>query len=201
MMQGTNEKVIAAFDFDGTITKGDSLFYFLLFRLKVGKLLRVAIPSSYYFLLYKLKLMPNYTAKEKLFSLFFRGMSIEEFNNRCVQFREELTKMVRPNALAKLHWHVSQGHEVIIISASIENWIAPWSNTIGVTEILATQIAVQDGFITGEFLSRNCYGSEKVNRLLAFRPERSEYKLYAYGDSNGDKELLGIADYPYYRAF
>ena len=48
----------------------------------------------------------------------------------------------------------------------------------------------------GTFSTANCYGQEKVNRFLAEFPDRSEYVLYAYGDSAGDKELLALSDYP-----
>jgi phosphoserine phosphatase len=42
---------------------------------------------------------------------------------------------------------------------------------------------------------------EKVNRLNSLLGELTEYRLYVYGDSSGDKEMLAIADKPYYRTF
>ena len=51
-----------------------------------------------------------------------------------------------------------------------------------------------NGNLTGRFLSKNCYGPEKVNRLLRVKPERDAYVLYAYGDSRGDKEMIEFAD-------
>ena len=52
--------------------------------------------------------------------------------------------------------------------------------------------------LTGNFSSKNCYGQEKVNRLLEKEPDRTNYILYAYGDSAGDKEIIEFADYGYY---
>lgn len=49
-----------------------------------------------------------------------------------------------------------------------------------------------NGILTGRFLSANCYGQEKVNRLLEKEPERDSYILYAYGDSRRDRELLAF---------
>jgi phosphoserine phosphatase len=46
------------------------------------------------------------------------------------------------------------------------------------------------------FISKNCYGQEKVNRLLEVEPDRKNYYLYAYGDSRGDREMLAFADFP-----
>ncbi len=50
------------------------------------------------------------------------------------------------------------------------------------------------GRLTGRFSSRNCYGQEKVNRLLRVEPHRETYRLIAYGDSRGDREMLAFAD-------
>ena len=55
--------------------------------------------------------------------------------------------------------------------------------------------------MTGNFLSRNCYGEEKVRRLLELEPNRNSYILYAYGDSKGDKELIEFADKGWYNKF
>ncbi len=196
-----NRRIIAAFDFDGTITTKDSLLLFLLFKISFFRLLTNVLRSSLYLLGYKLRLIPNYKAKEKLFGKFYKGMSIEQFDKRCGAFVDELIKILRPEATAKLNWHIEQGHEVVIISASIENWIIPWANRNGVEHVLATKIEVKDNEVTGKFLSRNCYGPEKWSRFLEQYPDRDSYILYAYGDSRGDKELLAHADHPFYRTF
>jgi phosphoserine phosphatase len=66
---------------------------------------------------------------------------------------------------------------------------------------VGTQIEIKDGLLTGRFLTKNCYGQEKANRILALYPNRSEYHLTAYGDSRGDKELLAFADESHYKPF
>ena len=60
---------------------------------------------------------------------------------------------------------------------------------------------VKDGVLTGRFLTRNCYGEEKVNRLNALYPNRQDYHLIAFGDSRGDKELLAFADESHFKPF
>ena len=66
--------------------------------------------------------------------------------------------------------------------------------------VLGTQIEVKNGNLTGRFLTKNCYGQEKVNRILALYPDRNTYYLIAYGDSRGDKELLAFADEAHFKA-
>lgn len=196
-----DKKVIAAFDFDSTITKRDSLPVFIRFAVSLGQLLKGTLLMSPFLLLFKLKVIPNYQAKERLFRIFFAGLTLDAFNLLSEKFVPGIEKIVNPAALEKIKWHQQMGHEVIIVSASAENWINPWARKNGITTVLATRLQVKDNLITGNFLSKNCHGPEKAERLLEQYPNREEYILYAYGDSNGDKELLELADHAFYRSF
>ena len=200
-ISGTGRKVIAAFDFDGTIIKRDSLFVFIWYAVSIKRIVLSTLKVMPYLVLYKLKVIPNFKAKEKLFTALFKGVSMADFNILCKDFAVVIQKMVKPEALEKIEWHRQNGHEIIIISASVENWIMPWATLNGIDTVLATQIQVIDGLITGKFLSKNCHGAEKVNRLLQHLPDRENYILYAYGDSSGDKDLLQFADHKFYRVF
>ena len=97
-----------------------------------------------------------------------------------------------------LRQRVPEGADVVIVSASIDNWVQPFCPQV---TVLGTQIEVIDGRLTGRFLTNNCYGQEKVNRLLTLYPDRSTYHLIAYGDSRGDQQLLAFADEAHYRPF
>ncbi len=194
-------RVIAAFDFDGTITRRDTLPLFIWFAVKMFRVIIGSVSVIPFLVLYKMRIIPNYAAKEKLFKAFFAGIGIGEFNLIANKFAGKIEKMINPGAIEKIKWHQAMGHEVIIISASAENWITPWAAKYNITTVLATQLEVKDDIITGNFLTKNCHGDEKVARLLEKFPDRETYSLYAYGDSNGDKELLALADYPFYRSF
>jgi len=63
-----NEKSIAFFDFDGTITRGDSLLRFIRFVMGDSKLLMGVVPLSPILLAYKLKLILNYKEKQEVLS-------------------------------------------------------------------------------------------------------------------------------------
>ena len=68
-------------------------------------------------------------------------------------------------------------------------------------QIEGTQIDVRLGIVTGNFLTKNCYGKEKIKRLKSAFPYRNVYKLIAFGDSKGDSYLLKEADESYYKPF
>lgn len=197
----TDRKTIAAFDFDGTITKCDTLPIFIRFISSTRHLFLGSLKMAPTLCLFMLKIISNNKAKETLFKIFFSGISIDQFNTVSETFTPLLEKVVNPLAMERIKWHQERHHQVVIISASAENWIQPWALKNGIDVVLATQLEVTDQIITGKFSTENCYGSEKVCRLLKQYPNKEEYILYAYGDSKGDKELLELADYSYYRSF
>jgi phosphatidylglycerophosphatase C len=193
--------VIAAFDFDGTLTKKDTLFDFIIFafgRKRLYKALAVLFPVLF---LHKIKIVSNHAAKERLFSHFFAGMLARDYYILCDNYAAEINKILNLTAMNKLLGHQQEGCTIIVISASIEDWIKPWAKKNNIDEVIATQIEIIDNKVTGRFKSKNCYGIEKVNRLLSAFPNRNDYKLYAYGDSKGDRELLALADFEFYRKF
>lgn len=195
-------KRIAAFDFDGTITRKDTLIEFLRFVGGNARLYTVFTLYSPLLVLMKLKSYSNQKAKEKIFAHYFEGMPIAQFDDLCRRFFEQKGQsLIYTEAKALITKHKAQGDEVVIISASIENWVCHFADALRADKLLATQVEVQEGKLTGRFLTANCYGKEKVNRLLSVYPERNKYYLIAYGDSRGDKELLQFADESHYKQF
>lgn len=193
---------LIVFDFDGTITKKDTLIDFLIYNFGVLLFITKTISVIHYLILFVLGIIPNYIAKEKLFSVFFKGMAFDHFNRICEAYSlEYIDRITRKDAINRILWHKNNGDILIVISASIDNWIRPWAIKNGFHEVISTIPEVKNGVLTGKFQSRNCYGEEKVNALLKRYPNRKDYYLVVYGDSKGDIELLTIADKSFYKCF
>ena len=196
------KEIIAVFDFDGTITRKDTLLEFIKFSKGKRQFYFGFLFFSPLLVAMKLKFYPNWKAKQKLFSYFYKGVSIKQFHEWGNRFSAEIDKIVRPEAMEVIKSHKGNNDKIVIISASIENWIKPWAEKAGVEMVLATKIETdKNGSLTGKFLTKNCYGKEKVNRLLETFSDRKNYKFIAYGDSRGDKELIDFADKGYYNKF
>ena len=182
---------VFAFDFDGTLTTRDTLLAFIRYACGTPLFLLGFLLHTPLLVLMKLRLYSNGKAKQRLFTWFFRGMPLETFDALCQSFARTHRHLLRPETVRLLQQALSEGAEVLVVSASIDNWVQPFFPTV---TVLGTQIEVIDGRLTGRFLTPNCYGQEKVRRILALHPERSAYRLTAYGDSRGDRELLAFAD-------
>ena len=184
-------KQLFAFDFDGTLTTRDTLIAFIRYTCGTPRFLFGFLLHAPLLVLMKLRLYSNGKAKQRLFSWFFRGMPLQTFDALCQSFALSHRHLLRPETVRLLQQALSEGSEVLVVSASIDNWVQPFFPAV---TVLGTQIEVIDGRLSGRFLTPNCYGQEKVRRILALHPDRSAYRLTAYGDSRGDRELLAFAD-------
>jgi HAD superfamily hydrolase (TIGR01490 family) len=192
---------LALFDFDGTITTKDSLECFIKFAVGSKAYYLGLLKLSPMLTAYKLKLIPNYVAKQKLISYFFKGWDQLKLELLGAKYSEEkIASILRPLAMKKIRWHQEHGHKVVLVSASMETWLRSWCQESGI-ELLGTQLEFENGYCTGKFVSKNCYGIEKVNRIKKHLKLSDYDYVYAYGDSSGDKELLTLANESYYKPF
>lgn len=191
-------KQVVAFDFDGTLTTRDTLLAFIRYAKGTRAFLWGFLRHAHLLVLMKLGFYPNWKAKQRVFSYFFKGMSLDVFDALCQQFAADNHHLLRPEGIQAVQQAQADGAEVLIVSASIDNWVQPFFPSL---KVVGTQIEVANGRLTGRFLTPNCYGEEKVRRILALYPDRHEYHLTAYGDSCGDKQLLAFADEAHYKPF
>ena len=193
--------IIAFFDFDGTITKKDTMMEFIIFSFGYLKFISGLILLSPVLMVYKLSLISNYKAKQILLSYFFKGMHILKFNRLAKDYcSSKLENIIKQKAMKRIMWHKKNGHMIVVVTASISNWIKPWCDKNQI-EIIATELETKNSVITGLFSTKNCYGKEKVSRIKQKFELSSFNTIYAYGDSHGDKQMLSNADKRYYKYF
>ncbi len=197
----TKRSVIAVFDFDETLITKDSLLDFAQHSIPLPIFLMKSALFSYTLVEFKLKRISNQTAKERFLSLFFGNMSLEDFNTLCEQYTKRLDNITNSEAIKKVAWHKKQGHKIVIVSASISNWIQPWASQHGITEVISSEIEIKNGRVTGKLKGKNCHGPEKPRRFLKAYPKRDSYELIVYGDGKSDKEMFKLADKYYEKNF
>jgi len=185
---------LALFDFDGTLTTKDSLEEFIIFA--VGKrsyYTKLLLFSPIYFL-YRVKLMHNSKAKEMLFRLYFSGIKESAFKALAQSFSAQgITPILREDIYKKFLAHKESGDRVVVVSASMKCWLEPWTHKENV-ELLSTELEFIDGVFSGYFKTPNCHGVEKLKRVEALLDLSDYEKVYTYGDSGGDNQILEVAD-------
>lgn len=195
--------VVAAFDFDGTLTWRDTLLPFLRRLLGTPTLLWVIFICSPWLIAYALRLTSNHRAKAVLLQAALAGRTQAEVQ-RCAQafVREYLPLQWRPWAMHQLVQHQQQGHRCVIVSASTSLYMHLVGQSLGVDAVLCTEMEVVDGRYTGRMTTANCHGEEKVRRLQAWLAHEfgaAPPMLHAYGDTSGDWPMLRLASVAWYR--
>jgi HAD superfamily hydrolase (TIGR01490 family) len=89
------------------------------------------------------------------------------------------------------------GRDVVVVSASGEEIVAPIARALGATHAMATRMVVEDGKYTGE-VAFYCYGEGKAQavRELASREGYPLQHCYAYSDSMSDLPMLEAVGHP-----
>jgi phosphatidylglycerophosphatase C len=191
---------LVLFDFDGTITRSDTLFLFTRHSVSRIKYLVGLVILSPILVLHKLGFISSGRTKEIFLSWYFNGMPLNDFNNKGARFASIIESNVRPQAIIRILEHQKLGHRVIVVSASAENWIQHWASNNHL-ELLATKLQVVGGKITGMIDGANCNSEEKVNRVKSYVNIADYKQVIVYGDSKGDKPMLELGTARFYKPF
>ena len=197
--------VIAAFDFDGTLTHGDTLMPFLARGLGWPRLLLALMLCLPWLLGFALKLIPNHVAKQKLMLATLKNRTtaeMDDWTNRWLA--QDFPGQLQSWSMARLSEHRQAGHCCVLVSASPDIYLKRVAQQLGFDALLCTEMVVDNGRLTGLMKTLNCHGEQKVLRLKAWMTERfgvesSAEIVYAYGDTSGDKPMLRLATHAFYR--
>jgi len=181
-------------DFDGTLTTKDSMMSIIIYQRGRFGLVFALLRILPWLILMFMGGYSNQRTKERLLYHCFGRMTEEEFNAFCQRFADSHRHILRKDLYDRLMEAKKNGNEVVVVTASPENWV---SRLVPEFKVLGTKMEFSPCF-TGRFLTPNCYAQEKVNRILEAYPElktdRNRYHVTAFGDSRGDKEMLELAD-------
>lgn len=185
----------AAFDFDGTLVAGDSLPRYLS-RLLGRDRFATVLSRSAGGMLRAYREGGRDAAKAVLLSRSVAGVPEEQARRVGEAFAEVLAGCVRPEMAERLAWHRGEGHQLVLVSASLAVYLEPFGRIHGFDDVIATRLEVgQDGRLTGRIDGSNVRAAQKailLTELLGGAP----VTLWAYGDSRGDREMLAMADHP-----
>ncbi len=193
---------LALFDFDGTITKKETISEFLRFCIGDRHFIFAVLKLSPIILGYFSGLIGNQEIKERLLSETVGGLQESFLVEKGQEFaKKRLPSLIRPKALERIRWHKERGDKIVLVSASLVYYLRPWADIVGIEDVIGVELEIEDGRVTGNLLGTNCYGSEKVRRVKELLDISNFDEIYAYGDSRGDKEMLALANYPFFRPF
>ena len=198
---------VAAFDFDGTLSRRDTLVPFLAMASGRTRFAQACARLGLLGARRKVPARDRDRVKEELLRLLFAGRSEDELRHLGEQYsRDLLAGELRPEVLQRLEQHLESNHETLFVSASLVYYLEPLAERLGMQGVIAVEPAVVDGRLTGGLAHPNVRAEQKAIRLREWlamdsgSPERAEdgAEIWAYGNSSGDHALLEMADHRFW---
>jgi phosphatidylglycerophosphatase C len=192
---------IVAFDFDGTLTIRDTFTAFLAWRSGRSSYLKGLARLTPDLVRY-LRDRDRGRLKAAAVTLFLAGLLREDFEDASRRFAEtEARSLLRRDALrAWRHWQ-GENARLIIVTACPEEIAAPFARGLGADGLIGTRLEYDAAErLTGRLDGENCRGLEKARRIKAVYGDDIRLEA-AYGDTDGDREMLAMADQPAFRVF
>ncbi len=190
------QTAFAFFDFDDTLSKGDSIFPFLLYCIRRGLAPRRQLfKAAAGFLRWKIQPSSGRAVKEMTLS-FIKDRTVEEMDGISRDFfRDVQQKFFFEDAAPELFRLREQGAKIIVVSASSDLYMRILPEFLPVDAVISTVCEVKDGKYTGK-IGKNCKGEEKVRRINAWLDTQGlsidREKSSGYGDSPSDAYMMRL---------
>ncbi len=191
-------RVAAFFDVDNTLLPGEASelrFFRHLWHARVVGWREVFASAAYL-----LRAMPPISYQPlRLRKLYLEGKSPVEIEGLADRFtHEHLIPALSQQALRQVDHHRRAGHEVVLVTGSLNSLIAPLARFLGVATVIAAVPAQDARGYTGQLIPPLPYGEGKRVHIEALAKSRGIdlRASYAYGDSPGDVGLLEVVGHP-----
>ncbi len=187
-------RVVAAFDFDGTVSDREAVASFcalVLGRPRLG--LTFARNAHLGFAALRDRSRRD-RFKAALARATFAGRSVSDVETLAKAFAETRMSTLRPLMTDRISWHQEQGHETVLASASFEQYLQPIAAALNIDTVLGTKLAIEDGVFTGELDGPNMRSAAKADAL---RAHAGEAELWAYGNSSDDYPMFELAQHAF----
>ncbi|KAA8970464.1 HAD-IB family hydrolase [Mycobacterium sp.] len=198
---GGQPRTAAFFDLDKTIIAKSSTLAFSKPFFNQGLInRRTVLKSSYAQFLFLLSGADHDQMDRMRFHLtnMCAGWDVEQVKSIVNETLHEIvTPLVFAEAAELIAGHKLCGRDVVVVSASGEELVAPIARALGATHAMATRMVVEDGRYTGE-IEFYCYGEGKVQAIgeLAAHEGYALEHCYAYSDSITDLPMLEAVGHP-----
>ncbi|HJS22191.1 MAG TPA: HAD-IB family hydrolase [Steroidobacteraceae bacterium] len=187
---------IALFDLDGTLTRRDSLFPYVLgfclrHPLRLPRLLAMPWQALRYLFVHR----DRGVLKEALIVAGLRGVSREQvarWNQRFV--RRLVERGMYPEALERLALHRARGDYLVLMSASPDLYVPAVARALKFNETICTGVRWNGMTLSGELTTPNRRAEEKLLGVEALRARYDGSQITGYGNSASDVVHLRACD-------
>lgn len=189
---------IAIFDFDGTLVGGDSLLPYLgrvAGRMRTGLVFARAIRAGL--------MSAGANPDDDLRTRIKAGMLRRALTGVPLAVARDAAERMRgwqrwhEPTLSALKRHADAGDLVVVATGGLSLYIPTLLHGLPVDRILATDMEVRDGVLTGQIQGGNCVRAEKARRVAALLYELGPFdESHGYGNRPSDLPFLALMSHP-----
>lgn len=183
-------KIGAFFDYDGTLIDGYSAAAYFTDRIKRGDMGAKELIDT-------LKLARKKDLSDAEFGevigkgiLDWAGMSETEM--RALWLRLWLSSIgstLFPESWKLVRAHQQKGHTVAVASSATRYQIEPLAAEYGIQHIIATEVKLRSGKLTGGVEGQPAWGDGKAAAVKAFAKKQGVELKHSYGYANGNEDI------------
>jgi phosphatidylglycerophosphatase C len=186
---------LAVFDLDHTLTRQDSFPMWIAILVGWRRTLRAFAMAGF-------AVRPGLSdirgrAKEAILRWSVRGATLAEAQAAGRLLGQRIRW--RENVLAALNKHKAAGCSIVIATGAPELYVAPLLRAAGIKAdaVIATELEVIDGKLTGRLASENCVRDEKARRVAEWISINGPFsESWGYGNRPHDLAMLDLTDNP-----
>lgn len=192
---------IAIFDFDGTLIQGDSLVPFCEFVAGKTRARRALLASVRDAMLRHAR-EPRLGAdiRTSVKTLWLRRTLAGTTLDAAAEAAERLHGWIRWHRpiLDALHRHRDKGDRIIVATGALSLYMPRLIRDLPVDHLMATDIGIADGRLTGEIAGGNCVREEKARRVKAYLDANGPFDggTWGYGNRPSDLPFLALMRHP-----
>lgn len=139
------------------------------------------------------------TQSNRYYYQLMAGLSISKVLDASRSwFIKNKNSLFNPPILRAFKDHKAHGAEIIIVTGSFFECVAPIVNHLNVSHLICAHLEIVNDRYTGIMLSEPTIGKGKASSLLKYIDQHqfSLINSYAYGDHDSDIPLLSLATHP-----
>jgi HAD superfamily hydrolase (TIGR01490 family) len=195
------QQTVALFDLDYTLLKADSeeLWCRYLFKRQLVDVAFITRIETFYNLYEDGSLdLATYRLYEEFLLSALISHTPAALRSLRNEYLEWVREVIRPSMLERVDWHRSEKHTLVMITAANSFLAEPIAQLLGFSNLICTQLEVDNGRMTGKVSGIPAFQYGKVIRLTAWLQEKklSLKESWCYSDSHNDLPLLKLVDHP-----
>ena len=186
-------RVAAFFDVDHTLIACNSGRKWVEYLWRNNKISMPAVLRSVWWLVkYRLSVL-DYEAVTEEVVREYEGQSVEALSAEIqAWFDTDIAPSICVEGRERIEWHRGQGHVLVLLTSGTFFSVEPLQRRLDVPHLVCTELEVEDGKLTGEYIPPSCFGPGKLRAGLEFaRTHRIDLDAsYFYTDGYSDLPML-----------